>query len=163
MITSDLGLALLTHWVNTLRPGEAWQGREGDVSQRRLRPQSLARVWPVVGRLGFGQRSDHPPLAFVIHVTVVVNVELVVTNDALLVRSFLLDLWIDKCFRYFVLLVINLIYSQIGCIWKALFFVLWFSSTNPQRHKCLSFWEVWSCSEPLLYPEVGINLCLKVW
>ena len=78
--------------MNTLRPGEAWQGREGDVAQRRLRPESLAGVGPVVGRLGFGEKSDDSPLAFVKHVTVVVNVELVVTNDALLVRRFLLNL-----------------------------------------------------------------------
>ena len=81
--------------MNTLCPGEAWQGREGDVPQRRLRPESLAGVGPVVGRLGFRDKSDHPPLTFVKHITVVVNVELVVTDDALLVWSFLLNLKIN--------------------------------------------------------------------
>ena len=84
--------ASLTHRVNTLRPGEAWQGREGDVCQRGLRSDSLPGVGPVVRRLSFRDKPDDPAFAFVKHVTVVVNVELVVTNDALLVRSFLLYL-----------------------------------------------------------------------
>ena len=87
--------ASLTHRVNTLRPGEAWQGREGDVSQRRLRSESLAGVGAGVGRLSFGEKSDDPAFPLVKHVTVVVNVELVVTDDALLVRSFLLNLKIN--------------------------------------------------------------------
>ena len=81
--------------MNTLRPGEAGQGREGDVPQRRLRPESLAGVGPVVGRLGFRDKSDHPPLTFVKHVTVVINIELVVTNDTLPIRSFLLNLQME--------------------------------------------------------------------
>ena len=81
--------------MNTLRPGEAWQGREGDVCQRGLRSDSLPGVGPVVGRLSFRDKPDDPALAFVKHVTVVVNVELVVTNDALLVRSFLLNLKVN--------------------------------------------------------------------
>ena len=109
--------------MNTLCPGEAGQGREGDVPQRRLRPESLAGVGPVVGRLGFRDKSDHPSLTFVKHVTVVVNVELVVTNDALLVRSFLLNLKVNVLDTLLLInnLLTNLIYLKSSVLCSLVF------------------------------------------
>ena len=79
--------------MDTLSPGQtlAWLRGEG-LPQRRLRPENLSGVSPGDRRLRLGDRPHHATLGLVEHEAVVVNIELVVTNDTLLVRSFLLNL-----------------------------------------------------------------------
>ena len=87
-------IQLLTHRVNTLCPAQTRLWGEG-FSKRRLRPQSLSGVRPCRGRLGFRDRPHHATLGLIEHEAVVVNIELVVTNDTLPIRSFLLNLQME--------------------------------------------------------------------
>ena len=83
----------LTHRVDTLSPGQTLPRLRGEgLPQRRLRPENLSGVSPGDRRLRLGDRPHHATLGLVEHEAVVVNIELVVTNDTLLVRSFLLNL-----------------------------------------------------------------------
>ena len=84
---------VLTHRVDTLSPGQTLARLRGEgLPQRRLRPENLSGVSPGDWRLRLGDRPHHATLGLVEHEAVVVNIELVVTNDTLLVRSFLLNL-----------------------------------------------------------------------
>ena len=84
---------VLTHRVDTLCPGQTLARLRGEgLPQRRLRPENLSGVSPGDRRLRLGDRPHHATLRLVEHEAVVVNIELVVTNDTLLVRSFLLNL-----------------------------------------------------------------------